>query len=265
MKKIVAVILLGAMLLCLVCIYLIGGMVGVYAWNLAVFIFAPLALLAALAQFLLLLVRLFKKKPIWANLIFGTCFLLLSWPLGILFGLIPLVYPDSADPDMGITIAMPVAQPVLFGGETFRSHAVWPSERYAYDILVTPYDSDSTVLEEYGIYNKEVVSPIAGTVIAMENDEVDIPPHSEMFQSALGNYLFLEIDATGTYLILAHFKQGSLAVAVGEHVEAGTYLGRVGNSGTTSEPHLHVQHQRNDPSTMLFPTCAQGLPIYFQE
>lgn len=34
-----------------------------------------------------------------------------------------------------------------------------------------------------------------------------------------------------------------------------------GNSVTTSEPHLHMQHQRNNPMEMKFPVCAEGLPM----
>jgi hypothetical protein len=40
-------------------------------------------------------------------------------------------------------------------------------------------------------------------------------------------------------------------------------LAHVGNSGSTSEPHIHIHHQRQDPSqTLLF---AEGLPLYFRD
>ena len=37
-----------------------------------------------------------------------------------------------------------------------------------------------------------------------------------------------------------------------------------GNSGTASEPHLHIQHQKNNPLNTKIPICAQGLPIIFE-
>ena len=82
---------------------------------------------------------------------------------------------------------------------------------------------------------------------------------------SLKNYIFLQVDNSDSYLILAHLKQGSVLVAAGEHVNAGDILGQVGNSGTTSEPHLHIQLQRENPVEMKFPVCAEGLPIRFEE
>lgn len=52
-------------------------------------------------------------------------------------------------------------------------------------------------------------------------------------------------------------------VSVGDHVTKGMYIAKVGNSGTTSEPHLHIQHQRNNPMNMKFAICSEGLPIEF--
>ena len=55
----------------------------------------------------------------------------------------------------------------------------------------------------------------------------------------------------------------SVRVNVGDHVEVGDYLGRIGNSGTSSEPHLHIHHQRQDPTKIMHPLLAEGLPLYF--
>jgi hypothetical protein len=54
-----------------------------------------------------------------------------------------------------------------------------------------------------------------------------------------GNYVI--IRAAGAYLFLAHMKFASLQVAAGDQVERGQLIGRVGNSGFTLEPHLHLQ------------------------
>lgn len=71
------------------------------------------------------------------------------------------------------------------------------------------------------------------------------------------------MEETGTYFILAHLEKGSVNVSVGDYVEQGMLIGKVGNSGTTSEPHLHIQHQRNNPIDMKIAICAEGLPVQF--
>ncbi len=54
-----------------------------------------------------------------------------------------------------------------------------------------------------------------------------------------------------------------MEVQIGDYVQVGDYLGRVGNSGTTSEPNLHIHHQRHDP-TKTHIMLAEGLPLYFK-
>ena len=47
-------------------------------------------------------------------------------------------------------------------------------------------------------------------------------------------------------------------------VEEGEVIGECGNSGNTSEPHIHIHHQRQDPT--VFPVnFAEGLPLYFRD
>ncbi len=58
----------------------------------------------------------------------------------------------------------------------------------------------------------------------------------------LGNHVVLRCD--GVEIVLAHMRQGSLKVGAGERVETGAPLGEVGNSGASTEPHLHIHAQR---------------------
>lgn len=55
-----------------------------------------------------------------------------------------------------------------------------------------------------------------------------------------------------------------MLVKVGDHVKEGDIIGRVGNSGSTSEPHLHIHHQRQNPIKTIYPIFAEGLPLYFK-
>lgn len=56
----------------------------------------------------------------------------------------------------------------------------------------------------------------------------------------VGNHVILDLGG-GTYAAYAHVRRGSLQVKAGDTVRAGQRLGRVGNSGNTTEPHLHFQ------------------------
>jgi len=108
-------------------------------------------------------------------------------------------------------------------------------------------------------------APVAGEVIGIENNQEDIKPNTEDFTSLEGNYIYIEVEATQTYLIFAHLKKDSIEVKVGDKVVIGQPLGRIGNSGTTSEPHLHLQHQRQNPKEIIHPLFAEGLPLIIDE
>lgn len=73
----------------------------------------------------------------------------------------------------------------------------------------------------------------------------------------LGNHVILDLG-DGVYAAFAHLQRGSVNVRRGQQVQAGDQIARCGNSGNTSEPHLHFQlmdHQR--------PALAAGLPFAF--
>ncbi|HVX57111.1 MAG TPA: peptidoglycan DD-metalloendopeptidase family protein, partial [Candidatus Saccharimonadales bacterium] len=64
----------------------------------------------------------------------------------------------------------------------------------------------------------------------------------------------------GVFVILAHLEQGSILVRPGERVSEGTEIGRCGNSGNTSVPHLHIHAQ---PRARVAPGSMPGIPIVF--
>jgi hypothetical protein len=74
-------------------------------------------------------------------------------------------------------------------------------------------------------------------------------------------YADLVIACHGVEVVLAHLRSGSVAVAEGERVTVGDVLGRVGNSGNTTQPHLHIHAERGGlPGEIL---DGQGVPITF--
>jgi hypothetical protein len=73
----------------------------------------------------------------------------------------------------------------------------------------------------------------------------------------LGNHVIIRSD-DGVFAAIAHLQRGSVSVQVGDRVEAGVQIGRCGNSGNSSEPHVHAQLM--DRRSLLI---AQGLPMAF--
>lgn len=263
MKKVSIGLLCFLAFFCIISIYFIGGEFAPYIWNIAVFILAPVAIIAILVQIFVLIFSLCKKKKVAWNLAFIAITIIFALPITVLFGISPVSYPTNANPDNAVIATMPVENAVLFGGKEYKSHAMWPSECYAYDILKEPYEVGSENLDDYGIFGCDVHSPVSGTVLDTVRDEPDIAPNTDEFTSSMGNYIYIKIDNDDTYFVLAHFKENSILVNTGDHIEQNQIIGKVGNSGTTSEPHLHIQHQQNNPLDLKFPSCAEGLPIVF--
>ncbi|MFF0507540.1 M23 family metallopeptidase [Streptomyces fimicarius] len=71
----------------------------------------------------------------------------------------------------------------------------------------------------------------------------------------IGNHVILDLGDS-TYAVYAHLRRGSLRVRPGDRVRAGQRLGSVGNSGNTTEPHLHF-HVMDGPD----PDSARGVPF----
>jgi murein DD-endopeptidase MepM/ murein hydrolase activator NlpD len=72
-------------------------------------------------------------------------------------------------------------------------------------------------------------------------------------KAPLGNTVLLHC-ASDITVVLAHLKPHSVRVAAGDVVEVGRELGAVGNSGNTSEPHLHLHAVRGrvtDPALAI--------------
>lgn len=153
---------------------------------------------------------------------------------------------------------------VVWGGRTVEEnyHAATLSQRFALDLLVTgpdrrSYTGDATKNESYLAFGKPVVAPGKGKIVAVVADVADNVPGQMNPAQAAGNYVLIDHD-NGEYSLLAHFKQGSVTVQVGDEVEAGQLLGSCGNSGNSSEPHIHY-HLQNSP----VPLEGESLPIFF--
>lgn len=159
-------------------------------------------------------------------------------------------------------------------GLLYNNHAATPPQRHAYDFLVwrdgSTHAGDGAEPEDYYAYGQPVYAPADGVVVRMANDLPDVRPQVETDAAhPEGNHVVLQIGEDA-YLLIAHLQPGSVSVAVGETVEAGQMIGRVGNSGNTSEPHIHV-HLQDQPELFTYDAAGQvtgftdavGLPLNF--
>jgi hypothetical protein len=100
----------------------------------------------------------------------------------------------------------------------------------------------STELTSYDIYGKPVLAPAAGVVTFVLDGRPDLPIGSTDSHSHSGNQIVTDIGG-GRYLMMGHLSPGSIQVKVGDRVKLGQPIARAGNSGNTSEPHVHIQAQ----------------------
>lgn len=207
-----------------------------------------------------------------------------------------LIVPDSSGKVAGFTIAPqyplpddPVAgyeSPVTYrlpfdglwftfwGGPTELQnyHATTPGQRHAYDLVVwkdgATFSGDGSRNEDYYAWGQPVLAPADGTAVSVENRMPDMKPGELIAQMdpavaeglhPAGNHVIIE-TAENEYVLLAHMQEGSVRVRAGDRVAAGDPLGLTGNSGNTSESHIHI-HAQDQPA--FFAGSAVGLPLRF--
>jgi len=112
-------------------------------------------------------------------------------------------------------------------------------------------------LQRYHIFGEPVYAPCAGEVVRIEDRLPDLTPPDQDRQHPAGNHVLLGCGDTG--VLLAHLMQSSLSVKPGDRVQAGQWIGRVGNSGLSTEPHLHLHAQHASASEDFL--AGEPLPL----
>ncbi len=136
----------------------------------------------------------------------------------------------------------------------FDAHKMFLQHRYAYDLVILKngqtHSGNANDNASYYAWNLPFRSMAKGKVVAV----VDTFPENSGNVSnpaSSNNYIVVQHDDNVTYSFYVHLRPGSAAVTVGQQVDVGTILGRVGNAGASSEPHLHVSCFRFDASGHL--------------
>lgn len=191
------------------------------------------------------------------SLILTGVFLRLSYP--VLSGYQP--------PEGAIALVSPLRDGrfvVGHGGASpfINGHASVNVQRYAldvvgYNVLGMRYDfwNKSGGLDAFEIFGHPLYSPCDGRIVMTVDGLPDLPIGQRDRENLAGNYVLIECQ--GAEVVLAHLKSGSVEVSAGRAVNTRTLLGQVGNSGNTSEPHLHMHAERGGKRGIIL----DGTPV----
>ncbi|USB33653.1 M23 family metallopeptidase [Paenibacillus sp. YPG26] len=154
---------------------------------------------------------------------------------------------------------------VYWGGHNrfLNYHYEHEQVRYAYDFLKVKngysYEGDPKLNTSYFAFDQPVLAPADGVVIAVTDGIPDNEPVGTMNEKQpAGNVVTIQHNS-GEYSTLAHFKNGSIQVKKGDRVTAGQLLGKCGNSGNSSEPHIHFQVSAQSGKSMT------TIPVSFKD
>ncbi len=149
----------------------------------------------------------------------------------------------------------------------------WLAQRYAIDWVQyktvdgvrTTWKGPEDKNDSYFCYDQPIFSVAAGKVVDMADGLPENVPHSGNyaipidFNNAAGNHAVVEIGPH-RYVLFAHMRPGTVRVKIGDHVHVGEMIGHVGNTGSSTEPHLHM-HIDDQPSFL----AGNGVPYEFTE
>lgn len=159
-----------------------------------------------------------------------------------------ITYPEQDQRLSQMKYSMPIKDDwfVFWGGknEFINYHYVFESQRYAYDLVImkngNSFENSPDHNDNYHAFNKEITAPASGKVIKIVNHIKDNIPGKMNRLRPAGNYIVIQ-HAENEYSFIAHFKRKSITVKKGDSVVCGDVIGQCGNSGNSSEPHIHFQ------------------------
>ncbi|MDI9862277.1 M23 family metallopeptidase [Flectobacillus roseus] len=155
---------------------------------------------------------------------------------------------------------------VIWGGDTkdLNYHVESEAQKNAFDFVITDsigksYKTDGKTNEDYYAFGKELFAPCDGEIVLVVDGVKDNVPGVLNPVYVPGNTVIIKTE-NNEFLFFAHFKHHSIIVKEGQKIKQGQLLGLCGNSGNSSEAHLHFHIQNvEDMNT------ATGVKCYFDK
>lgn len=154
----------------------------------------------------------------------------------------------------------------VWGGDTKAQnyHVIQAGQRRAFDFLILgennkTHERSGTRNEDYFAFGKPLYAVCDAEVIQVIDGVHDNKPGDMNPKDVTGNTVVLK-TANDEYIFYAHFENQTIKVKEGQMVKKGQYLGNCGNSGNSTEPHLHL-HIQDGPD--LFSDV--GVKCFFEE
>jgi len=145
----------------------------------------------------------------------------------------------------------------------------WIAQRFAIDWVKVgsndqTYKGDKKDNKNYFAYGSEVLA-VADAMVVTIKDGIpqNVPGETSRavpitLETIGGNHIILDLG-NGRFAFYAHLQPGSLRVKVGDHVTRSQVIALVGNSGNSTEPHLHFHvADRNSP------LASEGMPYLLE-
>ncbi|GGG34545.1 DUF3887 domain-containing protein [Bizionia arctica] len=153
---------------------------------------------------------------------------------------------------------------VFWGGieKAQNYHIDYENQQFAYDFLIrkdgATFKGDPKINESYFAFGKEIIAPCDAKVVKVITGIEDNIPGEKNAKQITGNTIILE-TSDKEYIMFAHLKHQSVVVREGQFIRQGTLLAQCGNSGNSTEPHLHLSLQNTVDMNI-----ATGGKIYFE-
>lgn len=152
---------------------------------------------------------------------------------------------------------------VTWGGRTLveNYHRESKGQRFAYDFSIVRGDTychgDGARNEDHYCFGEDILAPADGRVLQAVDGVPDNRPWEKNEEQPVGNFVLIQ-HAEGEFSLLAHLKEGSVGVGIGQSVNSDEKIGECGNSGRSSKPHLHF-HVQDSPNLQ----AGRGIPPRF--
>lgn len=131
-------------------------------------------------------------------------------------------------------------------------------------------------VERFFAFGQPILAPADGVVVGAHDGETDhvarrsqltLVPYAlgqparlrQGVTAIAGNHLIIALRQSRAYVALVHLRAGSIRVAIGEQVTEGQPIAECGNSGNSTQPHVHVQVM-DSPDVAV----ARGMPMAFR-